>query len=163
MEHIKSIEHILVPVDFGKAANHALTLAMQLASVMNARITLLHVVQTPSMPGTHTSVGIAQYLDEVEAQARESLAEYAQRVKAAGMTCDAVTELASPFQCIIDYAAAQQVDLIVMGTHGHTGLQHVFLGSVAERVVRMASCPVLVTHGQNQDDASADGEGGSGG
>ena len=56
----------------------------------------------------------------------------------------------TPFREIVDLAASQQVDLIVMGTHGRTGLQHILLGSVAERVVRLAPCPVMVT----REDAS---------
>jgi nucleotide-binding universal stress UspA family protein len=151
METIKAFQHILVPIDFGKASDHALTIAMQLGQVLQARLTLLHVVQTPLMTGPDMGIGIAQYFDDVQLQARQSLAQYAQRVQASGLSCEAITELASPFQHIVDYAATQQVDLIVMGTHGHTGLQHMLLGSVAERVVRLASCPVLVTRGPQEE------------
>jgi universal stress protein A len=158
MEDIKAIQHILVPVDFGKAADHALTIAMQLAKVLQARLTLLHVVQTSLMPGPHVGAGVTPYLDEVEAQAQQILGQYAQCVEAAGITCDTVIDLASPFQCIVDYAAKQQVDMIVMGTHGHTGLQHMLLGSVAERVVRMAPCPVLVTQGRQEKAEPAETE-----
>jgi universal stress protein A len=56
-----------------------------------------------------------------------------------------------PFQTIIDAARDHGVDLIVMGTHGRTGLTHVFMGSVAEKVVRLAPCPVLVTRGTTED------------
>jgi len=86
------------------------------------------------------------------------LAQYAQRVTASGLDCETIIELASPYQHIVDYAATQYVDLIIMGTHGHTGLQHMLLGSVAERVVRLASCPVLVTRGTEEEKASAKGE-----
>ena len=155
MKHIKAIEHILAPIDFGQASDHALTTAIQLAGVLKARVTLLHVVQNPMMPSPHTGIGLAQYLDEVEAQARQSLAECARRVQAAGLSCETVTQLGSPFQAIIDYASDQQADLIVMGTHGHTGLQHMLLGSVAERVVRLSPCPVLVTRGEEIEAAAA--------
>lgn len=156
MDNIKAIQHILVPIDFGHASDHALTLAMQLAGVLKARLTLLHVVQTPLMPGPYTGMGVAQYFDDVEVQVRQALAEYAQRVQAAGLTCETVTDIASPFQRIVDYAAEQHVDMIVMGTHGHTGLQHVLLGSVAERVVRLAPCPVLVTQGLPETSTAAE-------
>jgi len=95
-------------------------------------------------------------LDDAQSQARQSLAQYAQCVQASGLACEAVTEIASPLQHIVDYAATQQVDMIVMGTHGHTGLQHMLLGSVAERVVRLAPCPVLVTQGPKAEKASAE-------
>jgi universal stress protein A len=153
MENVNAFQHILVPIDFGRASDHALTIALQLGKVMKARLTLLHVVQTPLMTGPDTGIGVAQYLDDVQLQARQSLAQYAQRVQDSGLDCEAVIELASPFQHIVDYAATQQVDLIVMGTHGHTGLQHMLLGSVAERVVRLAPCPVLVTQGLKEDKA----------
>ena len=155
MKHIKAIQHILAPIDFGQASDHALTMAMQLAGVLKARLTLLHVVQNLIMPSPHTGIGLAQYLDEVEAQAQQSLSECAQRVQAAGLICETVTQLGSPFQAIIDHATEQQVDLIVMGTHGHTGLQHILLGSVAERVVRLSPCPVLVTQGEQVETAAA--------
>ena len=153
MENIKVFQHILVPIDFGRASDHALTIAMQLGKVLKARLTLLHVVQIPLMTGPDTGIGVAQYLDDMQLQARQSLAQYAQRVQASGLDCETTIELASPFQHIVDYAATQQVDLIVMGTHGHTGLQHMLLGSVAERVVRLAPCPVLVTQGLKEDKA----------
>jgi nucleotide-binding universal stress UspA family protein len=65
-------------------------------------------------------------------------------VTAAGLTAERVVLYGVPFQEIVEAAKARQVDLIVMGTHGHTGLMYVFLGSVAEKVVRLAPCSVLV-------------------
>ena len=158
MDNIKAIQHILTPIDFGQASDHALTMAIQLGQVLHARLTLMHVVQTPSIVGFDPGMGVAQYMDEVTAQARQSLSQYAQRVQGAGLACEAVTEIGSPFQLIVDYAATQQVDMIVMGTHGHTGLQHMLLGSVAERVVRLATCPVLVTRGEEEESAAAEDE-----
>ena len=69
---------------------------------------------------------------------------YVQRVTAAGLVGDMVVVHGVPFQEIVETAKSQQVDLIVMGTHGRTGLHHVLLGSVAEKVVHLAPCPVLV-------------------
>lgn len=158
MENMRAIQHLLVPIDFGKASDQALAIAMQLGKVLQARLTLLHVVQTPLMTGLETGIGIAQYLDDLQSQAQQSLARYAQRVKTSGLDCETIIELALPYQHIVDYAARQHVDLIVMGTHGHTGLQHMLLGSVAERVVRLAPCPVLVTRGAEEEKASAEGE-----
>jgi len=158
MDHIKPIQLILTPIDFGQASDHALDMAMQFGKVLEARLTLIHVVQTPSIVGFDSGMGVSQYIDEVTSQARQSLAQYAQRVQASGLACEAVTEIGSPFQLIVDYAATQQVDMIVMGTHGHTGLQHMLLGSVAERVVRLATCPVLVTRGEQKESAAAEDE-----
>jgi nucleotide-binding universal stress UspA family protein len=143
-----TIKHILVPTDFSACSNYALDLALQFARLLQARITLLHIVQTPTFAGgADMGVGIATYTEQAEAEAHQILADGAQRARDAGITCETIVDLATPFQCIIDHADAHQVDLIVMGTHGHTGLQHFLLGSVAEKVVRLASCPVLVTRG----------------
>jgi nucleotide-binding universal stress UspA family protein len=69
---------------------------------------------------------------------------YRERITAAGLQCDFTIVHGVPFQVIIDTAHAAHVDLIIMGTHGRTGLPHVLVGSVAERVVRLAPCPVPV-------------------
>jgi nucleotide-binding universal stress UspA family protein len=71
-----------------------------------------------------------------------------QQVRGRGLGGEAVLVHGVPFQQILDLARAKEVDLILMGTQGRTGLHHVFLGSVAEKVVRLAPCPVLVVHGE---------------
>ena len=80
----------------------------------------------------------------LEAESTETGAAYRDRVTQTGLGCDATVVLGVPFQVIIEMARTAQVDLLIMGTHGRTGLPHVRIGSVAERVVRLAPCPVLV-------------------
>jgi universal stress protein A len=87
------------------------------------------------------------YIEELEADAQRRMETYRQRVQDAGLDSTVLVESGTPFQRIVDTARDQKVDLIVMGTHGHTGLAHLFLGSVTEKVVRLAPCPVLVTRG----------------
>jgi nucleotide-binding universal stress UspA family protein len=84
------------------------------------------------------------YLQEVEEAVQRSMEAALARVAAAELTGERVVLYGVPFQEIVETAKARQVDLIVMGTHGRTGLMHVLLGSVAERVVRLAPCSVLV-------------------
>ncbi len=84
------------------------------------------------------------YIQDMEAEITSSLQTYLARVTAAGLEGEIAVVHGVPFNEIIAAAKTQQVDLIVMGTHGRTGLQHVLLGSVAEKVVRLAPCPVLV-------------------
>jgi universal stress protein A len=146
-ENAINIQHILVPIDFSACSKHALNLALQLARLLHARLTLLHVVQMPYLVGGGADMGegMALYTEQAETEAHQMLADYARRVNDAGLECETIVEHATPFQRIIDHAEALRVDLIVMGTHGHTGLQHMLLGSVAEKVVRLARCPVMVT------------------
>lgn len=85
-------------------------------------------------------------MEELETAAQQSLAQALQRVHAAGLEGKTMVVHGTPFACIVAAARDQGVDLMVMGSHGRTGLQHILLGSVAEHVVRLAPCPVLVTH-----------------
>jgi nucleotide-binding universal stress UspA family protein len=84
------------------------------------------------------------YLQELEAEAQRGLEERLKRVHDAGLQGDIVIVHGVPFQSIVDIAHEQKVGLIVMGTHGRTGLHHALMGSVAEKVVRLAPCSVLV-------------------
>ena len=84
------------------------------------------------------------YLQDLEAEIMQSMEACLARVTAVGLDGDIVVVHGVPFHEIVETAKTQKVDLIVMGTHGRTGLQHVLLGSVAEKVVRLAPCPVLV-------------------
>jgi len=84
------------------------------------------------------------YLQDLEAEIMQSMEACLARVTAAGREGDIVVVHGVPFHEILETAKSQKVDLIVMGTHGRTGLQHILLGSVAEKVVRLAPCPVLI-------------------
>jgi nucleotide-binding universal stress UspA family protein len=138
-------QHFLVPIDFSEYADYALEYAMALASKLDARITLLHVIQSMPLGGADMGVTLPYaYLQDLEAELRTNLESYRTRVTTAGLEGEMVLVHGIPFHEIIETAKAQQVNLIIMGTHGRTGLSHVFLGSVAEKVVRMAPCPVLV-------------------
>ena len=135
----------LVPLDFSESANLALDYAITLAGKLGARLTLLHVIQSLPLGGVDMGVTVPlAYLQDLEAEIRRSLASCLERVTAAGLEGDMVMVHGVPFHEIIEMAKTQQVDLIVMGTHSRTGLQHILLGSVAEKVVRLAPCPVLV-------------------
>jgi nucleotide-binding universal stress UspA family protein len=115
----------------------------------STRLILLHVIQVDPMAGVDLGVALpATYLQEVEAAVQRSLEAALARVTAAGLTAERVIRYGIPFQEIVDTARARRVDLIVMGTHGRTGFLHVLLGSVAEKVIRLAPCSVLVVRGQ---------------
>ena len=136
-----NIQHILVPLDFSSDAEQALEVAVELAQPFQARLTLIHVIYIP----VTTEVNLSSYFVEMKAGAQLGMDTYRKRVEEAGRPVDTVVVCGTPFREIVETAKTKDVDLIVMGTHGRTGMQHLLIGSVAERVVRLAPCPVLVT------------------
>lgn len=144
-------QHILVPTDFSDYADYALDYAIELAHKFQARLTLLHVIHLPPLAmGDFDASGLVTYLEEIETDAQQRLQTLLSRVQQKGLQGETVMVHDVPFQAIINTAKDQDVDLIVMSTHGRTGLTHVLMGSVAERVVRLAPCPVLVTRGKTE-------------
>lgn len=142
-------QHFLVPIDFSESSAQAFTYAVALAKQLKARLTLLHIIQAPPLAGGDMGVALPQtYLQEIEDLSRRDMEKYRQEADSEGVDTDIILVHGVPFQEILDTARSQQADLIVMGTHGRTGLSHVLLGSVAEKVVRLSPCPVLVTRQQ---------------
>ena len=138
-------QRFLVPVDFSEYAHRALEYAISLAGKLEAHLTLLHVIQSLPMGGVDMGVTLPYtYIHDLEAEITSALQADLEQITAAGLEGEFAVAHGVPFQEIIETARLQQADLIVMGTHGRTGLQHVLLGSVAEKVVRLAPCPVLV-------------------
>lgn len=140
-----AIQHFLVPIDFSPYADQALTEAIELAKPLNARLTLLHVMQyMPLAIGEVPPNYYEEYMEDLEADAQQQMRAALYRVHQAGLQADSIISQGVPFQSIIDTALDNKADLIVMGTHGRTGIPHALIGSVAEKVVRLAPCPVLV-------------------
>ena len=141
-------QRFLVPMDFSPYADQALDYAIALAQKLQAHMTLLHVIQSLAIGGADRGVVLPytyiQYIQELEAEITSTLGTTLNKVTAAGLKGDALMVHGVPFHEIVDAAQRRQADLIIMGTHGRTGLTHIFLGSVAEKVVRLAPCPVLV-------------------
>ena len=140
-------QRFLVPVDFSAYAHQALEYAIGLARKPGARVTLLHVMQSPPWGGESAGTvpyAYSQFIQHLEAEVVHRMQTYLARVTGSGLEGDLAVGYGVPFQEILETAKKHQVDLIVMGTHGRTGLQHVLVGSVAEKVVRLAPCPVLV-------------------
>jgi universal stress protein A len=135
--------HLLVPVDFSETSRLAIDYALEVCAKFSARLTLLHVQKPPIVPGTELGFNYAEYLEHLSHTAAERLKELAASLPA---SCSARTQVLEgiPWDLIVQYAADHKVDLIVMPTHGRSGLKHLLLGSTAERVVRHAHCPVLV-------------------
>jgi len=132
---------ILVPTDGSEPAGAAVEHAIDLASATGATLHALSVVDSAAYASLDvSSQSVLDSLEDRAAEATESIAE-----TAADAGVDTVTEVSvgTPHEQITEYADAVGADLIVMGTHGRTGLDRVLLGSVTERVIRGGPCPVL--------------------
>ena len=138
------ISRILVPTDFSADADAAFRYALGLARAFNAHIHLLHVVDDPLSAGMWASeiytVQIAGLQVDVVREAERRLE---QSVPPGLEKISTEVQVGNPMRQILDTARERGTDLIVMGTHGRTGIAHVVMGSVAERVLRHAPCPVL--------------------
>lgn len=149
-----AIKSILCPVDFSDSSDHALTYAIALAQSYEATLKLLHVVQPPlmSVPGDPMVPEFSsEVMEDITAASQRRLDEIAAKTREQVASVETKIATGSPFVEIITFAKDQNVDLIVVGTHGRTGLAHVMIGSVAEKVVRKAPCPVLtVKHPEHE-------------
>jgi universal stress protein A len=142
----RSWKRILVPTDFSDPSGEALATAMAFAELAGATLDLVHVAveATYALPPPVDVASVPIDMTRLMERAAEGLAAEEQRVRAAGIATDSATLIGRPDSEIVARAAATHADLIVMGTHGRSGLAHVLLGSVAERVVQHAPCPVLI-------------------
>jgi nucleotide-binding universal stress UspA family protein len=142
------IRHLLVPIDFSKLSEKALRYAVGIAGQFGAEITLMHVVEQVVTatdwvyPFTLADFPIA----------RDTLTKkLGELAKDTGVKTNTVVHMGNPARQIVDTAREREVDLIVLSTHGYTGLKHALLGSVAEKVVRHAPCPVLTVRPNERD------------
>ena len=150
-----TVKRILVPTDFSETADKALAYAKDLAPKLGASLHLVHVYRDPyavaaCAPEVYATVPAevrARALDEVRERLFERL-DADEELRLRGSR-GIVRGLVAPQ--IVDYAAMNDIDLIVMGTHGRRGVAHLLLGSVAEHVLRTAECPVLTVRAEHQE------------
>ena len=145
-----NLKKILVPIDFSESSRKALHYAMSLAKQFHAEILLLHVVEivTPSPAVTFPeSESLNVKLHE---EAAKRLSEWRHEVVSHAAVKAAVRG-GIPYRDIVAAADESNIDLIILGTHGRTGLAHLLIGSTAERVVRHAPCPVMVVREREHD------------
>ncbi len=148
-----TFKRILMPTDFSSQANQALRYAATLADTFKADLTLLHIVtifdDDPNVE-SHDFPDIESFYKQLDDSAHARMKEYAphyEKVKIKNVTQRSV----SPADEILNYARNNQHDLIVMGTHGRSAITHFLVGSVAEKVVRHSSCPVVTVSHQEKD------------
>jgi nucleotide-binding universal stress UspA family protein len=138
------MKEILVPFDFSAGAERALNYAVNHALRFKARLILVHIVHMPYLgSGFGPGEGLGME-NRLVAEVTEQLAAIAAKARRKGVPVRAFVRIGHPVSDTVDMARRHGADLVIMGTHGRTGLRHVLLGSVAEGVLRQASCPVLV-------------------
>lgn len=154
-----TITNILVPVDFSPHAEYAFTYATRIAERFGAKLALLYVVDDSFVTGGWSSEiyvpNVPELMENLIADADRRLATLKASAAALGLTAETAVIRGRPAHAIVEHAKNGGFDLIVMGTHGRTGVSHVVMGSVAERVLRKAPCPVLTVRGTEAVEASA--------
>ena len=145
-----AITRVLVPVDLSEPSHRALAFAAELADKFAASLTVLYVVPEPApvLPDMMMPVPVAPPDDaDLIAAGRQSLDAFLKGKNLSGQVPDVQVRVGTATAEILAAAKDTPADLIVLGTHGHHGLAHLLLGSVAEEVVRSAACPVLTLRG----------------
>ncbi|HEX2749469.1 MAG TPA: universal stress protein [Verrucomicrobiales bacterium] len=137
------IEHILVPIDFSEGSESALCCALEMAEKFGSSLILFHVLTPLPAPVSDEGLPDTTSTDAFRQSAQKELDNLAQLI---GTRIKVRTKVAAgvAWNEIVQFAKDDHASLIIMSTHGRTGIRHAFLGSVAERVVRHAGCPVLV-------------------
>jgi nucleotide-binding universal stress UspA family protein len=145
------MRRILFASDFSKASANAFVKAVALAKATHADMTILHVL-VPFRPIVPEQYIRGAMLDQLNADARRwgerQLDRLTAKAKNAGVRASSLTMTGDPAEHIVRAARSKRADLIVLGTHGRTGLNRLFVGSVAQRVIASASCPVVTVRGK---------------
>src|SRR5262245_37242739 len=145
------LRRVLHPSDFSRASAGAFKRAMGLAKASRAELVLAHVMSLP-VPMAGDGYIPPKIWEEMEASSRayaqKQMDALVAKAKKAGVRVKTLLLTGVPHERIVQAARSQRADLVVMGTHGRTGLQRFFLGSVAERVVASAGCPVMTVRGK---------------
>ena len=147
-----SLKAILVPIDFSDCSKKALRYAVPLAKQFGATITLLHVVHVNYAAGPEFGVIDFPLMEaDLRKSAEKQLGQLAATEIQQQAAAQTLVRIGQEMVEIVDCAKRLESDLIIISTHGRTGLKHVFMGSVAENVVRLAPCPVLVVREQEHE------------
>jgi nucleotide-binding universal stress UspA family protein len=148
-----NLKRILVATDFSEASQAAVRYGRALADAFGASLDVLHVMEDPFIyaPTSEGYMPPPNFFDEMETEAQERLEQALPPSDRQRLNTRLLTKKGSPFVEIVRFAKKENVDLIVMGTHGRGPIAHMLMGSVAEKVVRKAPCPVLtVRHPEHE-------------
>ena len=139
------INKILVPIDFSDYSKNALKFAIDIAEKFQSKLFLVYVIE-PMIYPTDFSIGqiaIPAVENDLTLRAEEELKNLVNQEISKRVEAEAIIKSGKPFIEIIETASEIDADLIIIATHGHTGVEHLLFGSTAEKVVRKAPCPVL--------------------
>ncbi|MCD6416884.1 MAG: universal stress protein [Planctomycetes bacterium] len=145
MEEV-SFRILLCPMDFSECCDYALRYAISVAQAYRARLALLHVVELPLLP-SYTIAGLPELnlpVEKLQIEARKLLNARAEEIRRLHTNVTSEIRAGTAFVEITSYAEQINADLVIMGMHGGGGLRDLLIGSVAEKVVRKAPCPVMV-------------------
>ncbi len=147
------IKTILFPTDFSQGARAAMDHAVSLSRQYGARLILLYVIQDISIAEWYipSSLSVTDLVEDMQKSAWKEMDKWGQEVAGAVKDTEKLVVRGVPFVEIIRTAKEKSVDLIVIGTHGRTGIDHMLFGSTAEKVVRKAPCPVLTVRMAGKD------------
>jgi nucleotide-binding universal stress UspA family protein len=144
------IGRILVPIDFSEHSQKALRYALAFAQQFDAEVTLVHIVEQMVYPGDWMYPPLA--VTDFATEKREEMIARLQALDAgSGVKTQHIVRLGRAWQEIIEVADEMKCNMLILATHGYTGLKHVLLGSVAEKVIRHAPCPVLTVRPEERD------------
>ncbi len=145
LKGMMKIEKILFPTDFSESSNHALKYAISFAKEHNAKLFLLHVIENIYIyPGfSETAFPMVELYADMEKYAENEMTSTINKRCPENIPTEKIIAKGTPFLEIVNTAKDREIDLIVIATHGKSGLEHVFFGSTAEKVVRKSPCPVL--------------------
>lgn len=153
-----NLRNVLIATDFSECSDKAVQEGFALAERFGARVHLLHVVAGPVQEMWSGYVPAEEFVGVVnahKAEARRRLARAAEQFGSPSCAVELVTAYGVPLDEILDYARVHRIDLVVCGTHGRRGIDRVVAGSVAERIVQLAPCPVLTVSSRRGGAAAA--------
>ena len=152
------LKKLLVPIDFSESSQKALIYAVRLAQRNNSSLLLLHVFEPPQfvrqLPPDYSFEAyeeMRKLCNTSSRQSEESLVRLSRDVQKGNLVIETLHRIGTPYEEIVTVAKKMEVDLIVIATHGHTGLRHFLLGSTTERVANLAPCPVLIVRQKERD------------
>jgi nucleotide-binding universal stress UspA family protein len=142
---------ILCPLDFSEFSNEIVNYAVNIAGKYGSELHLLHVIPNLNYYTPYESFLTPENLVALESSIEKEVGkDFEKIIKKIDTSVKTIIKSGAPFVEIIEYVKAESIDLVVMGTHGRSGIEHILIGSVAEKVVRKSPCPVLTIRPKNK-------------